>query len=61
MERSAKEELKRRQDIAQKAGDHHLRPGAMHQNRYIDPLDYERWEKSRAERKAKKHTLDPYR
>jgi len=50
-----------RKVIFDKAANHHFRPGSMHQQRYVDPLDYERWEQQRLARKKKRHTLDPYR
>jgi len=31
-----------RKVIFDKAANHHFRPGSMHQQRYVDPLDYER-------------------
>jgi hypothetical protein len=47
--------------IEQKAANHHFKPGSIHSQRAIDALDYDRWERQRAERKAKNNTLDPYR
>lgn len=47
--------------IESKAANAHFKPGSTHQNRAIDPLDYDRWERQRQERKSKNHTLDPYR
>ena len=59
--RLRKEDIKRRAEIESKAANQHFKPGAIHWNRYVDPLDYDRWEKSRLARKSKNHTLDPYR
>ena len=59
-----KRRIDHKQDIAEirkKAADHKLRPGSFCEKRWIDPLDYDRWEQSRINRKKKNHTLDPYR
>jgi len=52
------EEFKR---IESKAANPHFQPGSIHDHRAIDALDYDRWEQQRLERKAKNHTLNPYR
>jgi hypothetical protein len=47
--------------IEQKAANASFKPGSIHQGRAVDPLDYDFWLNERAKRKAKNHTLDPYR
>lgn len=47
--------------IQDKAANAHFQPGAMHLGRAIDPLDYDKWERQRAARKAKNNTIDPNR
>jgi len=59
--RPSKEDIKRRAEIEKKAANPHFKPGSIHQNRFIDPLDYERWKRQRLERKSQNHTLNPYR
>jgi len=59
--RLKKEDIKRRSELESKAGTPHFKPGSFRDGRYIDPLDYDRWEQQRQERKAKNNTIDPYR
>ena len=59
--RLKKEDLKRRAEIENKAANNQFKPGSVQWGRYIDPNDYDRWERQRMERKAKNQTLDPYR
>lgn len=59
--RLKKEDIKRRAEIEGKASNPHFKPGALQQNRYVDPLDYDRWERQRLERKQKRIKLDPHR
>ena len=47
--------------IESRAANPHFQPGSIHDHRAIDALDYDRWEQQRLERKAKNHTLNPYR
>lgn len=47
--------------IEQKAANASFKPGAIHQGRAVDPLDYDRWEAQRAARKARNNTIDPHR
>lgn len=47
--------------IAKQAANPSFKPGALIQFRHVDPLDYARWERQRAARKAKNHTINPYR
>ena len=45
----------------QQAASPNLKPGRLLKGRWIDPYDYERWQKQREERKKRCCKVDPFR